>query len=100
MIALAQTQQHPKSNAFEGLREPVLDRVGAVEILDDFLQHDGQAEGHEDLVRMGALVEVLDQAALHDEADSDHDRDREQDCDRHRPVDYGTPTSGPNQLSI
>jgi hypothetical protein len=41
------------------------DRVGAVEILDDLLQHDGQAEGHEDLVGMGALVEVLDQAALH-----------------------------------
>ncbi len=36
---------------------------------------------------MRALVEVLDQAALHDDADGDHDRNREQDGQRHRPVD-------------
>jgi hypothetical protein len=55
----------PANASGAGLR----DRIGAVIILDDFLQHDGEAEGHEDLVGMRALVEMLDQAAFHGEAD-------------------------------
>ena len=36
---------------------------------DDLFDNDGKAKGHKNLVRVWALVEVLDQAALHDEAD-------------------------------
>ncbi len=64
-----------------------VDRVGAEEILDDFLQDDGEAEGDQDLVGVRALVEMLDQAALHREADHEHDRNGEKDGERHRPVD-------------
>ncbi len=77
--------------AGKGGRRRCRDRVGAVEILDDLGHHDGEAEGHEDLIGMGALVEVLDQPALHHEADGDHDGDGEQDRQRHRPVDHHIP---------
>ncbi len=73
----------PKSTAAgEHLRCRCRDRVRAVEILDDFLKHDGEAEGHQDLIRMRTLVEILDQAALHEEPDQRHDRYREQDRKR------------------
>ena len=39
---------------------------------------------------MRALVEMLDQSALHDEADGHHDRDRKEDRQWHRPVDDRT----------
>jgi hypothetical protein len=58
------------------------DRVGAVDGLDDFLKHDGQAEGDEDLVRMRTLVEVLDEAPFHGEADNQHHHDGQQDRQR------------------
>ena len=38
------------------------DRVGPEEILDDLLKNDGQTEGDQNLICMGTLVEVLDQA--------------------------------------
>ncbi len=62
------------------------DRVCAVEIFDDLLDHDGKAKGHKNLVRMRTLIEVLDQTPLHSETDADHDRDGHEDRDRHRPV--------------
>src|SRR3546814_4335169 len=55
--------------------------------LDDFLQHDREAEGNENLLGMTALVEMADQAALHGQADQQHDRDGQQDGERHREVD-------------
>ena len=65
-----EAQQAPKSN------EPLNASGAGVGIglapkkyLMIFLQHDGKAEGHQDLVGMRALVEMLDQAALHHEAD-------------------------------
>ena len=67
------------------------DYLGAIEILDDFLRNDRKAEGHQDLVGMRSLVEMLDQAALHREADKHHDRYGEQYRQRHRPVDNGLP---------
>ena len=65
------------------------DGVRAEEIFDDFLHHDREAEGYQDLVGMRAFVEVLDQAAFHDEAEKHHDRNCEEDRQRHRPVDDG-----------
>ena len=73
----------------QGRRRPGLNRIGAEEILDDLLQHDGQAEGHEDLFGMAAPVEMLDDAAFHRHADGEHDRNGEQDGQRDRPVDQG-----------
>jgi hypothetical protein len=69
MMFRIQPEQAPEVEAPESLGCRCRDRVGAVEVLDDLLQHDGQAEGHQDLVGMGALVEVLDQPAFHDHAD-------------------------------
>mmetsp|Transcript_23278 Transcript_23278/g.40216 ORF Transcript_23278/g.40216 Transcript_23278/m.40216 type:complete len:543 (-) Transcript_23278:1165-2793(-) len=77
--------------AAERIRGRRRDRVCAVIILDDLLQNDGQAKGHKDLVRVGTLVEVFDQAAFHQDTDADHDRDRKEDRKRHRPVDNCVP---------
>ena len=63
------------------------DRVCAVVSLDDFLKNDGQAKGHKDLVGMGPLVEMFDQAAFHGKADADHDGDRKQDGQGDGPFD-------------
>ena len=52
--------------------------------LDDFLQHDRQAERHEDLFCVRALVKEPYQPALHGDADQEHDGYRDQDRDRHR----------------
>jgi hypothetical protein len=62
------------------------DRVGAIIVLDDFSQHDGQAERHQDLVRMGALVEEADQTAFHGNAHKAHDHNRHQHRQGHGPV--------------
>ena len=40
---------------------------------------------------MRALVEVLDKAAFHDDADTDHHWDREKDGQRDRPIDDSIP---------
>ena len=55
-------------------------------MLDDLLDDDGQAERHQDLVGMRPLVEMADQAALHGDADEQHDGNGEQDRRRHRIV--------------
>jgi hypothetical protein len=44
-------------------------RVCTVEILDDFLKHDRKTECYKDLVGMRSLVEILDQAAFHEQAE-------------------------------
>jgi hypothetical protein len=49
-------------------------RVCTIEILDDFLKHDRKTECHKDLISMGSLVEILDQAAFHEQANQRHDR--------------------------
>ena len=85
-----ETKQRPEIKAAgKGRRRGRGNGVRAVEILDDLLQHDGKAEGHKDLVRMGAFVEVLDEAAFHDEANRQHHGDREEDRQRHGPVHDG-----------
>jgi hypothetical protein len=66
-------------------------------VLDDLLQHDGQSEGDEDLVGMRALVEVLDQAAFHNDADNGHHHDGHSIDKRHRPVDERGRDVRPNQ---
>jgi hypothetical protein len=62
-------------------------RIGAEIVPDHFLYDDGEAEGDEDLVGMRALVEMLDQAAFHDDAHHRHDDDGKDDRQRHRPVE-------------
>ncbi len=77
-------------NAVQRVRGRCLDGVGAVEIFDHFLQHNRQAKGHQNLVRMRAFVEVFDQAAFHHKANGDHDWEGEQNGQWNRPVDNGT----------
>ena len=74
-------QQHPeikRSGKHVGGRGR--DRVGTIEIFNNFLQHDGQTKGDKDLICMGALVEVFDQPAFHDKADHQHHGNRKQNC--------------------
>src|SRR5690606_8069594 len=47
-------------------------RVGAEERLDQFTQHDGEAEGDEDLLGVRPLIEMLDDAAFHGNAHEEH----------------------------
>ena len=47
---------------------------------------------------MGAAVEVFDQAALHNKADGDHDRDGEQDRQGYGPVDHPGTSRFPEPL--
>jgi hypothetical protein len=83
-------------SATQRRRHGLADRVGAEDGLDDFLQHDGEAEGDEYLLGMRALVEMLDQATFHDDADQQHHRNGEEDGKRHRPVDqHGAPIAEP-----
>src|SRR5690606_30110675 len=64
--------------------------------LDDFLRHDGKAEGHEDLFGVGALVEVLDDATFQPDADQEHDGNGDEDRDGYRIVDQnGTEIAEP-----
>ena len=63
--------------------------IGAVIVLDDLLQDDREAECHEDLVSVRALVEVLDQAAFHRDPDQGHDYYGQRDRNWHGVIDYG-----------
>ena len=85
-------QEHAKiERSNQSLRCGRLDRVGTEIILDDLLQHDGQPERHQDLVRMGPLVEVLDQTTLHRHSDEQHDGHGNNQGQWHRPVDDRLP---------
>ena len=46
----------------------------AIEVLDDLLQNNCQPEGDQNLIGVGTFVEVLDETALHRQANEDHDR--------------------------
>ena len=84
--------------AGEGGRGGHRDRIGAEIVFDDLLQDDGEAEGHEDLVGMGALVEMFDQPALHDKADGQHDRHGKEDRQGNGPIQHPG-TGGLSELS-
>src|SRR5690606_35315563 len=70
--------------------------VGAEEALDQLLRHDGEAERHQDLFGMGALVEVLDDAALKRDADQQHDGNGDDNREWYGIVDqYGAEITKP-----
>ncbi len=69
-----------------------LDRIGTEKRLDDFLQHNCQAERDQDLVSMRTFVKMADQSALHNIAQKQHNRNRSQNCQWNRPTD--NPLSG------
>jgi len=50
---------------------------------DDFLKNDCEAEGDEDLIGVRPVVEMLDQATFHDEAEQQHDGNGKQDGNRY-----------------
>jgi hypothetical protein len=86
---LGKAQQHPQVHrAGHTRRRGLADRVGAEVGLDDLLQDDGKAKGHQDLVRVRALVEVPDQATLHHHADDQHHRYRQQQREGDRILDH------------
>ena len=65
-------------------------------MFDNFLQYDGEAKGNQNLIRMRAVIKMLDQATLHHQADDQHDRNGEQNRKRygvfdHHPADITEP---------
>ena len=64
------------------------------------MEHDGQAEGDQNLVRMGAVVEVADQAALHQNTQGQHQRYGQQNRQRHRKADDLQPEVTPPDLQV
>src|SRR5690606_9941946 len=80
--------QHPDiGGAAQGAGHWLRYRIGAEKRLHDFLQHDSEAEGDQDLLRVRTLVEMLDDPAFHGDADHQHHRNGEQDAERDGVVD-------------
>ena len=52
-------------------------------MFDNFLQDDGEAEGNQNLIRMRAIIKMLDQPALHHHPDDQHDGNGEQNRQRY-----------------
>ena len=67
------------NHALGDIRRRLRDRIGAEHALDDFLEHNRQTEGNENLFCVRPLIEKADQAAFHDDADQQHERYRDED---------------------
>ena len=85
-ISLGPEERSKVKRAGKDLRRRCRDWVRAIVVFYDFLQNDCEAECNQDLVGMWAFVEMFDQAALHNEANGDHDWDGEQYRQRDRPI--------------
>ena len=96
----SKTEKHAEiKRTAEGIRGRRWNGIGAIERLDDFLKHNRQAECHQNLVSMRALVEMFDQTAFHHIADDQHDGDRKQDRQRHVQFMIACPAASPNHIS-
>jgi hypothetical protein len=57
-------------------------------MLDDFLQDDRQAKRHEDLIGVRAFIKKADQSTFHNHTNKQHDRNGDEDRQRHRIINH------------